>query len=1019
MRKFYSFVLMAAALLIGTNAWAATHSVSTDAQFETAWQNAASGDVIKLTSSIQLTHMMWLGTQNMNDASRHLEIDLNGYDLQTSGVRYSFLITHGWLKISNSRPASGKVQATYMPSSGYSNLFYLTGSINKTVDPSQENVEYYTRLEIEDGVIITQDYYDTPLTIAEIIKGGVAQKAYSTAVPAKPTLTYITNVYSTAENASGKSIANGVRVDIRGTVNGQKYGIKSNGDLGNTNFFFNKRKTAGNTKDTVEFSSTLIPADYKVLATDDQYCPFIHIYPTGKVTALPKKDDAAKKPVGIYASGYARWLVEGYVEGGVGAYVKSGEVDFKNATVKGTGETYTAAAATNSGVKASGSAIVMESASNYVGDMDVTIEGDTKVSSEHGYAIDESITYSEGESKVNTITITGGTFQGGTIQVGTETVEAVMKISDRTAEEAKSTTDETTITIIGGSASQGSATIGEQTLADFLADAATTGKQGDTHITYVDNGQGGTTMVISQGTAPAAVELGVASWQNGQAINWKHTLAEDDDPMEDVVGLSTLGSENKKLTLAELQISQNFDQQLTIEDGYTLEVGRVIMGSKAKIIVEAGGKFIVTGNQGIVAPVIGNIVLQHNSNTGKYATFLFNPAVTSNKHPNAIVEFTTNSWWQDNNNLQWEWFGIPTYTTAKSISSKAGDDAVYASVEVFENNDWTDLGYIGGAYDNNPAVLAKLDKPFAAYNLLAYRAFGDAAPTITISGELVGNVNAPLNANMKWNPFANSYTAEIDAPALVSALSASENIAHAIWVATQNTNGTITWDAKPANKLVNQYKTLKPMQAFMLNNNRYVEETAINYVSMVYEPATASAPRRSAAVENATKVTINVANENGTWDDVDLCENNEDSYEKYMNSDINIYVAEGEKIDYFATDDLENTYVGFSTVKGGNFTISFAKAEGREFDLIDLETGARVAVSEGETYSFSAAANSANDYRFKLVAPAKMPTAIENTEVKANAKGIFTLTGQFLGEMNVWNTLPAGVYVVNGAKRVK
>ena len=27
--------------------------------------------------------------------------------------------------------------------------------------------------------------------------------------------------------------------------------------------------------------------------------------------------------------------------------------------------------------------------------------------------------------------------------------------------------------------------------------------------------------------------------------------------------------------------------------------------------------------------------------------------------------------------------------------------------------------------------------------------------------------------------------------------------------------------------------------------------------------------------------------------------------------------------------------------------------------------------------------------------------------------------GQYVGEMNVWNTLPAGVYVVNGEKRVK
>ena len=46
-----------------------------------------------------------------------------------------------------------------------------------------------------------------------------------------------------------------------------------------------------------------------------------------------------------------------------------------------------------------------------------------------------------------------------------------------------------------------------------------------------------------------------------------------------------------------------------------------------------------------------------------------------------------------------------------------------------------------------------------------------------------------------------------------------------------------------------------------------------------------------------------------------------------------------------------------------------------------------------------------------------MPTAIENTEVKANAKGIFTLTGQYLGED--FNAIPAGIYIVNGKKMVK
>ena len=74
---------------------------------------------------------------------------------------------------------------------------------------------------------------------------------------------------------------------------------------------------------------------------------------------------------------------------------------------------------------------------------------------------------------------------------------------------------------------------------------------------------------------------------------------------------------------------------------------------------------------------------------------------------------------------------------------------------------------------------------------------------------------------------------------------------------------------------------------------------------------------------------------------------------------------------------------------------------------------------EGATYEFNADANTVNDYRFEIVETNNAPTALENTEAVKSAKGIYTLTGQYMGEMNVWNSLPAGVYVVNGEKRVK
>jgi hypothetical protein len=120
-----------------------------------------------------------------------------------------------------------------------------------------------------------------------------------------------------------------------------------------------------------------------------------------------------------------------------------------------------------------------------------------------------------------------------------------------------------------------------------------------------------------------------------------------------------------------------------------------------------------------------------------------------------------------------------------------------------------------------------------------------------------------------------------------------------------------------------------------------------------------------------------------------------------------------------ATDNLEDTYLGFSTVNGGNFTISFKNVEGRDLDLIDLQENATIAIVEGNTYNFTAEANTNADYRFKVVERKKVHTGVDNLNADNSAKGVYTIMGQYVGEMNIWNTLPAGVYVVNGEKRVK
>ena len=94
--------------------------------------------------------------------------------------------------------------------------------------------------------------------------------------------------------------------------------------------------------------------------------------------------------------------------------------------------------------------------------------------------------------------------------------------------------------------------------------------------------------------------------------------------------------------------------------------------------------------------------------------------------------------------------------------------------------------------------------------------------------------------------------------------------------------------------------------------------------------------------------------------------------------------------------------------------------QGEEFVLVDLETNACTLINASATYQFTVADNYANDYRFKIVGRQEMPTDVETIESNTiKNEGIYTLTGQYVGEMNIWNTLPAGMYIVNGEKKMK
>ena len=104
MKKLYSLVLMAAALLVGANAWATTHKVGTYDQLQTALTNAVNGDVIEFTADIAYTTN---GTGLIN-ITKSITLDGQGHKLSGWGTaNISVSATQNWpVTLQSQNPSS-------------------------------------------------------------------------------------------------------------------------------------------------------------------------------------------------------------------------------------------------------------------------------------------------------------------------------------------------------------------------------------------------------------------------------------------------------------------------------------------------------------------------------------------------------------------------------------------------------------------------------------------------------------------------------------------------------------------------------------------------------------------------------------------------------------------------------------------------------------------------------------------------------------------------------------------------
>ena len=1007
MRKFYSLVLMATALLIGTNAWAAkTTTVTNETELIAAWQNAEDGDIIQLNNDIDITKTLWLGTQNMTDDPISIKLDLNGKLLRgnvtagdyPTGLRSMFVITHGALNVVSSIPNGRIYSASYCLNNPNpadkavrQELFRLSGSDDangvdaKTATP-------FTHLTIGEGVIVEADalnaiaidaisrYFPNRQHTGNAVMAGANVEKYN----AIELTTYVDATTVTDCPYAVADRSNGVRVDISGSVKAKLYALKVNGEV----------KTPSN----------------RSLA------PYIYIHPTGDMYVqgdfkdpMSNADPAKqKRSIAVYASGYARFLVEGTCAGATGLLAKSGEVVINDATISSNcDEDYKEPNDRNAGTSAHGSAVVIQSTTANSGDLDVTIEGDTKLTATNGYALEESVTAAN--SKVVEININGGTFEGGNIaKTGEDPKTGTIIISTKTTSNQTATIEINGANVsakgAGVSTTDNGVTIGGKTLEQYLA-----GQGQSTHITYVDNGNG-TTMVISDGEAPKG-HATIADAIANDHLSVKLTGASD-EITSGIVGLD------------ELEINEATAQVLTINENATLKVGRVILGKNAKIVVKPGANLIVTGEQGIVAPVVSNIVIEASADKQGY--FLFNPAVTSNKHPNATVEVYTNCKQQEGS-YAYQRITIPVKDGVKPANDFSGE--LYSG-STFTSYAWEWNGYIWAAISSWSSL-----KPFKGYEFANNSKNGGV--TYSFAGQLVGNGDAEYDfPTGGFDYFGCSHVAPIYLDSLFKHL--GSNVESTVWIYDFSISN---WEYITLDELHGEFgdarEEIKPMEAFVLNLHGASGKSGMKYASAIW-----GNPRFDAAIGRTSQknpaparvranasnhAIINIVAENGNSDKVKLVEkdvytaefeNGADASKLMFDGGINLYATtEAGNLSRVATDNLEGTMLSFRAGNDTQYTINFTNVLGEDYALRDNVTGQVITLTEGASYSFMQEANSTVPARFEIVGRQNMPTAIDNVEEAAKATGIYTITGQYLGRD--FSNLPAGVYIVNGVKVVK
>ena len=1018
MKKLYSILLMATALLISMNMNA--QSVGSYADLKGYFQQAGSGRniTLQLTADIpstEFTQTLYMYTVTAEDAENPdvITLDLNGHTITTANKVPAFGIYRGTLHIINTAEAAGVIQTVtyserqvYVPKSGsvaaqanqnYCDLISVFGSykpdaenfsnltIGKNVKIINEGCEYQNSkgvvtqegnaisvLEVSKvykycntpGVELTYDYTlgtNADLKFSNAVYGWSAPAKY-TLEGTDLTLDYVTAIRTYSSTAEKHYTNKATYNSGKGTSDGTY-----------TYLFESTSSSAYGVNVTLEEGSYVYGRQYGFKTNGN-----INVQ-TGNIPTITLEEGAEIKcmesgstnSAAVYSSGYSNVILKGKVSGTCPVYVKGGNVTVDGAEITCTSDELTTIEAHGSGITTSGNAIVIESNKAYSGNVSLTVTGDATITAgAAGYAILDTLT-NAGQSELAAVTIESGTINGG--------AAGAITLDDSFNPDG--------LTVTGGTFK------GDiQTVIDILGEGST--------ITEIKNEDGELVFVITDVPADEwGDDINNGAFAN---VNIKASSADEAQTL----------TESREIDYLKVMGTDAYTATVIIPEGMTLTVGEIVINETGSIVVKAGAKLIVNSTNGIVADHVNNLVIE--AQEGNMGQFLFNPDVVANTHPKATVQLISKAY-TNGSEVVWQRFGVPAYdyiTPATIVK----DHPTYYNYWDNANQKWVSL--TSASYQM---------KPFIGFELTTDESA--AGDIYKMPCALYGNANAPLTYYANWNCFANSYTANVSVAALLNNIITNYSDKVMGDIEVYNPGSVNDWIANTLadiNEGTAETTELEPMQAFLVHLYDGTSlEDAINYKDAVWDPAqTAAAPVRRMSTEGLNRVIINITNAEGRADRLTIREasNYSDEFDngaealKSNMGEFAIYANTNfGSMSQIATDNVEGQLISFDSKNAGSYKMTFTNVCGETMAIRDNVTGSVINMTEGAEYYFTAVNN--NDARFQIVEAAKMPTDVEEVEAAAAKKGIYTLTGMYLGED--FNAVPAGIYIVNGVKVVK